>query len=56
MKLYKLECLTEDGQLEENGYYKKKENAGKAKKEMDKWEQNLKYNSVQNIIEIETVD
>ncbi len=56
MKLYKLECLNEDGQIENNGYYLKKENAENAKSEMDSWGGNISYGIVQNIIEIETED
>lgn len=56
MKLYKLECLTEDGIVEENGYYLNKENAEKTKSVMDKWNRNIKYGIIQNIIEIETED
>jgi len=56
MKLYKLECLTEDGNTECNGYYLNKENAKKAGKEMDEYPGNKKYSIIQHIVEIETED
>jgi len=56
MKLYRLECLNEDGNIEENGYFLNKENAEKAKSDMDSWKRNGKYGIYQNIIEIETED
>ena len=54
MKLYKLECLTEDGNTECNGYYLSKENAEKAAQEMDEYPMNKKYSIIQHIVEIET--
>ena len=56
MKLYRLECRTEDGYLEENGYYLNKKNAELAKAEMDRYKVNIKYGIEQNIVEIETMD
>lgn len=56
MKLYKLQCLNEDGNFESNGYFLKYENAEKRKKEMDSWKMNTRYDIIQNIIEIETED
>ena len=53
MKLYRLECLTEDGDIECNGYYINKENAEKAGAEMDEYPMNKKYGIIQQIIEIE---
>jgi len=56
MKLYKLECLNEDGQIENNGYYIYKENANKAKRYLDCDRRNEIYGIKQNVIEIETKD
>jgi hypothetical protein len=56
MILYKLECLTEDGDIETNGYYLLKENAEKAKAEMDEWPVNKKYDIEQHVVEIKTED
>ena len=56
MKLYKLECLNEDGHIEENGYYLDKKNAELAKAEMDGYKRNIKYGIKQNVVEIETED
>ena len=56
MKLYKLECLNEDGDIEENGYYLNKENAELSKAEVDGYKMNMKYGIKQNIVEIETED
>jgi len=56
MKLYRLECLTEDGYIECNGYYLQKENAKKAGAKMDKYPMNEKYGIIQQIVEIETED
>lgn len=56
MKLYRLECLTEDGDIECNGYYINKENAEKAGAEMDEYPMNKKYGIIQQIVEIETQD
>ena len=56
MKLYKLECLNEDGDFECNGYYINKENAEKACAEMDEYPMNKKYGIIQQIVEIETQD
>lgn len=56
MKIYKLECVNEDGQKEENGYFLHKENAEIFKREMDTWRMNSKYGIEQHIIEIETED
>lgn len=53
IELFKLECLTEDGLIEENGYYSKLEYAEKAKKELDNEPGNIRYNIKQNIIPIE---
>ena len=56
MKIYRLECLTEDGDIECNGYYINKENAEKEGAEMDEYPMNKKYGIIQHIIEIETQD
>ena len=56
MKLYRLECLTEDGDIECNGYYISKDNAEKAGAEMDEYSMNKKYGIIQQIVEIETQD
>jgi hypothetical protein len=56
MKLYKLECLNEDGNIEENGYYFDRQNAELAKAEMDVYKMNTKYSIKQNIVQIETED
>ena len=56
MKLYKLECLNEDGNIECNGYYLNKQNAELDKAEMDKYRRNIKYDIKQHIVEIETKD
>lgn len=56
MKLYRLECLNEDGDIECNGYYLNKENAELVKAEMDGYRMNTRYEIKQNIVEIETED
>ena len=56
MKLYKLTCLTEDGDIEINGYYIIKLNAEIAKTTLDAESRNKKYGIIQEIIEIETED
>ena len=56
MKLYKLECINEDGAIECNGYYINEENAEKACAEMDEYPMNKKYGIKQEIVEIETED
>ena len=56
MIFYRLECLNEDGDIEENGYFIKKENAELSKKEIDGYKRNIRYGIKQNIIEIETED
>lgn len=56
MKLYKLECLTEDGQVENNGYYANIESAEIKKKYLDSDRRNEKYGIKQTIIEIEVKD
>ena len=56
MKFYKVECLTEDGYIEINGYYIDRKNAEAAKVEMDLWKRNKKYEIKQDIVEIETED
>ena len=56
MKLYRIECLNEDGHIECNGYFLQKENAEKACAEMDEYPMNKKYGIKQQIVEIETED
>ena len=56
MKLYKLECINEDGAIECNGYYINKENAEKAGAEKDEYPMNKKCGIIQQIVEIETQD
>tara|TARA_R110000787_G_scaffold262004_1_gene367356 strand:+ start:414 stop:605 length:192 start_codon:yes stop_codon:yes gene_type:complete len=56
MKLYKLECLNTDGDIEENGYYLNRENAELVKTKMDGYKILTKYGIKQNIVEIETED
>ena len=56
MKLFKMTCLNEDGDIETNGYFIDKINAEKAKIEMDIFPMNTRYNIKQNIVEIETED
>lgn len=56
MKIYVLECLTEDGLIENNGYFINKSNAEKSKKELDNESRNIKYGISQHLIEIETED
>jgi len=56
MKLYKLECTTEDGDKETNGYFIIKFNAEIAKIDLDEDMRNIKYGIVQHIIEIQTED
>lgn len=56
MKFYRLQCLNEDGNIERNGYFLKRENAVKRKTEMDSWKMNTRYGIVQDIIEVETED
>ena len=56
MKVYKLECLTEDGDIECNGYYFNKENAETAAEKINEYPMNKKYNIIQQIVEIETND
>ena len=52
MKAYKLHCLNEDGQIEENGIYSK-EKAEAVKEEMDKWPMNTRWGILQDIVEID---
>ena len=56
MKLFKLECLNEDGDIEINGYFIYKENAALAKAKLDSDNRNTRYDIKQNIVEIETED
>lgn len=56
MKLYKLECWNQDGNLEDNGYFLFRENAEKAKLEMDNYPINKQYGIIQHIVEIYTQD
>ncbi len=56
MKIYKLQCLNEDGHVEDNGHYLSLTNAKIAKEEMDKYPMNTRYSIKQDIIEIETED
>ena len=56
MTFYKLECVNEDGNIEENGYFLKPENAEKAKVELDSCKINIKYGIKQHIITIQTED
>lgn len=56
MELFKLECLTEDGSIETNGYFLSIDNALIAKLEHDNYKMNLRYGIKQNIIQIETED
>lgn len=56
MKIYKLECLTEDGTIEENGYFISLEKAKIKKKYLDGDKHNQRYGIEQNIVEIETED
>ena len=56
MKIYKLECLTEDGNIEVNGYFFNIENAEKKKDEIDQYPMNTRYGIKQSIIEIDTKD
>ncbi len=56
MKLYIVECTTQDGFPECNGIFLQKENAQKHKDELDKEPGNIKYGIVQHIIETETQD
>ena len=54
--IYKLECVTEDGCLESNGYYKTIEKAELIKAEMDKYPMNMKYGIKQQIVPIDLED
>jgi len=56
MNFYRLECTTEDGLIECNGYFLKKENAEAYKKELDESPYNMKYNIKQHIVECEMSD
>lgn len=56
VRLFKLECINEDGDIENNGYFLKRENAEKRKAEMDDWPGNKRYDIIQKIIEVETED
>ena len=56
MKLYRIECLTEDGNIECNGYFLQKENAEKAGAKLDEYPRNKRYGIIQQIVEIETED
>ena len=56
MVIYHVNCLTEDGTIESNGYFFNKENAKKCKDELDKQKNNLHYGIKQNINEIEMRD
>lgn len=56
IRIFKLECLTEDGDMETNGYYKTRKAAELKKAELDKYPMNLKYGIKQQIVEIDLED
>ena len=56
MKLWKLECLNQDGQNENNGYFLKEINADMCKEDLDGGRENIKYGIIQNKIIIYTMD
>jgi hypothetical protein len=56
IRIFKLECLTEDGDMETNGYYRTKEAAELKKAELDKYRRNIKYGIKQQIVEIDLED
>lgn len=56
IRIFKLKCLTEDGDMETNGYYKTREAAELKKDELDKYPMNLKYGIKQQIVEIDLED
>jgi hypothetical protein len=56
MKIYRLTCLNSDGDIEENGFFKKKECAEKEKLELDNQPYYKRYRIEQCIGEIEVVE
>lgn len=52
IRIYRVECLTEDGDIEVNGHFKDKKLAELMKAEHDKNKRNIKYGIKQNIVEI----
>ena len=52
-KAYKIECVNEDGNTENNGYYFKKEEAEKEAKILDEQPGNKRYAIIPHVIEIE---
>lgn len=55
MIIYKLECTNEDGNIEDNGYFFKKEDAEICKEEHDNHPCNKKYGIIQHVVEIEVL-
>lgn len=56
VKIYRLECVNEDGNLECNGYYFNRAIAEKEGKKMDEYPMNKKYSIIQKVVEIEMDD
>ena len=56
LKIYKVQCLNEDGQIEVNGYHISLESAEIQKKYLDSDHRNKKYGIKQSIIEIKVED
>ena len=56
MKIYKLECIDQYREFEDNGYFLERENAEMRKIELDFSKHYLAYNIRQKIIEIELED
>ena len=55
MIIYKLECTNEDGNIEDNGYFFKKEDAEICKEEHDNHPCYKKYGIIQRVVEIEVL-
>jgi len=56
MKLYRLECCDQDGNIEVNGYFLSNIHAEEQKQRMDLYPENIRYGIKQVVIEIETED
>lgn len=52
IRIYRVECLTEDGDIEVNGHFKDRKIAELMKAEHDMNKRNIKYGIKQNIVEI----